>query len=204
LIDKKRSVSMKRQAFSVTTATCILHAAFLASGCATPSDASGENDNGAAVQSGDTESTDPSPAGSGESEDPSLAKGLRIAEAAAKLKGASTSNGPGGGNVACVYAINKVLRAAGVSPPWGTSLHTSAVRGALDAGAGKTVAEPEPGAIVVFRDDGNPPYPHVGIVLADGRSIISNSSSRASFSWVSTEDGYRSYYGRSPEYWRLK
>ena len=74
---------------------------------------------------------------------------------------------------------------------------------ALASGAGTLLSGPEPGAIVIFRDNGSPPYPHIGIVQNDG-SIISNSSSRGSFSWVGSPGSYTSYYGRSPEYWRLR
>jgi len=76
-------------------------------------------------------------------------------------------------------------------------------RAALAAGGGTLVSGPEPGAIAIMRDNGSPPYPHIGIVQNDG-SIISNSSSRGTFSWVASPGGYASYYGRSPEYWRLK
>lgn len=143
-------------------------------------------------------------AGSGaNSSKPPTDKARLIAAAAARARGMNTRNGPDGGNNACVYAVNIVLKNAGITPPWGGSLYVPTARSTLAGGAGTLLNGPEPGAIAIFRDNGSPPYPHIGIVLADG-SIISNSSSRGSFSWVASPGSYASYYGRSPEYWRLK
>jgi hypothetical protein len=60
---------------------------------------------------------------------------------------------------------------------------------------------PEPGAIAIMQDAAGPA--HIGIVQSNG-SIISNSSSQRSFSWVETPSGYASYYGRSSLFYRLK
>jgi phage protein D len=134
---------------------------------------------------------------------PSSEKARLIDSAAARALGMNTRGGPDGGNNACVYAVNKVLRNAGITPPWGNSNYVPTARAALANGGGTLLSGPEPGAIAIMRDNGSPPYPHIGIVQSDG-SIISNSSSRGMFSWVSSPSGYTSYYGRSPEYWRLK
>ena len=134
---------------------------------------------------------------------PATEKARILAGAAASARGMNTSGGPAGGNNACVYAVNKVLRKAGITPPWGNSNYVPDARTALAGGAGTLLNGPEPGAIAIMRDNGSPPYPHIGIVQSDG-SIISNSSSRGSFSWVASPGSYTSYYGRSPEYWRLK
>jgi phage protein D len=134
---------------------------------------------------------------------PATQKAAVVADAAARARGMNTRGGPDGGNNACVYAVNKVLRSAGVTPPWGNSNYVPNARAVLAGGAGTLLSGPETGAIVIFRDNGNPPYPHIGIVQADG-NIISNSSSRGAFSWVASPASYTAYYGRTPEYWRLK
>jgi hypothetical protein len=134
---------------------------------------------------------------------PPSRKASALASAASRARGINTRGGPDGGNNACVYAVNKVLRSAGITPPWGSSNYVPNARAALAAGGGTLLSGPEAGAIAIMRDNGSPPYPHIGIVQNDG-SIISNSSSRGSFSWVGSAGSYTSYYGRSPEYWRLK
>lgn len=134
---------------------------------------------------------------------PSSQKAAAVAKAAAGARGMNTRGGPDGGNNACVYAVNKVLRSAGVTPPWGNSNYVPNARAVLAGGAGTLLSGPEPGAIAIFRDNGNPPYPHIGIVQSDG-NIISNSSSRGAFTWVASPASYTGYYGRTPEYWRLK
>jgi phage protein D len=149
------------------------------------------------------ENTDWASGGGANNGKPPTEKAALLAKAAAGARGMNTRGGPDGGNNACVYAVNKVLRGAGISPPWGNSNYVPTVRSTLAGGAGTLLSGPEPGAIAIMRDNGNPPYPHIGIVQSDG-SIISNSSSKGSFSWVAPPSGYTSYYGRSPEYWRLK
>ncbi len=134
---------------------------------------------------------------------PATEKAGLLSKAAANARGMNTRGGPDGGNNACVYAVNKVLRSAGITPPWGNSNYVPTVRSTLAGGAGTQLSGPEPGAIAIMRDNGNPPYPHIGIVQNDG-TIISNSSSKGTFSWVAPPSGYTSYYGRTPEYWRLK
>ena len=151
------------------------------------------------------ESTEWGPPGTGRNDTlPAGQKSSAIARAAEQARGMNTQGGPDGGNNACLFAVNKVLRNAGVRPPWGNSNYVPTARSTLAAGAGTLLSGPEPGAIAIMRDNGSPPYPHIGIVQSDGRTIISNSSSRGSFSWAAGEGSYTSYYGRTPEYWRLK
>lgn len=150
------------------------------------------------------ESTDWAPGAGQNDRLPAGQKAAAVARAAERLRGMNTRGGPDGGNNACLYAVNKVLRSAGVTPPWGNSNYVPTARSVLASGAGTLLSGPEPGAIVIMRDNGNPPYPHVGIVQSDGRTIISNSSSRGTFSWAAGEGSYTSYYGRTPEYWRLR
>jgi phage protein D len=135
---------------------------------------------------------------------PASEKARLIAQAAERARGMNTKGGPDGGNNACLFAVNKVLRSAGITPPWGNSNYVPTARSTLASGAGTLLSGPEPGAIAIMRDNGSPPYPHIGIVGNDGRTIISNSSSRGTFSWAAGEGSYTSTYGRTPEYWRLK
>ena len=116
-----------------------------------------------------------------------------LASAASNSRGMNTAGGPGGGQNACVYAVNRVLRNAGLSSPWGTSNYVPDVKAALDRSA-TLLSGPEPGAIAIMQDSAGPV--HVGIVQNNG-SIIANSSSNRSFSWVDTPSGFASYYGRS-------
>jgi len=113
-----------------------------------------------------------------------------------------TSDGPDVGKNACVWALNKVMRAAGMNVPWGDSLYVPFVKGVLDKTA-KRVPGPVPGAIAVMQDNHpTEPYPHIGIVGADGM-IISNSSSRARFDWRGTPQEYEQKYGRPNLYYVL-
>jgi phage protein D len=135
---------------------------------------------------------------------PAGEKARLVSQAAERARGMNTKGGPDGGNNACLFAVNKVLRSAGITPPWGNSNYVPTARSTLASGAGTLLSGPEPGAIAIMRDNGSPPYPHIGIVGNDGRTIISNSSSRGTFSWAAGEGSYTSTYGRTPEYWRLK
>lgn len=148
------------------------------------------------------DSSDWSDGGGANNGKPASEKARLVANAASRARGMNTRGGPGAGNNACVYAVNKVLRNAGLTPPWGNSNYVPSARAALARGAGTLLSSPEPGAIAIFRDGGSPPYAHIGIVQNDG-SIISNSSSRGTFSWVASPGSYTSHYGQSPEYWRL-
>ena len=126
---------------------------------------------------------------------------FQAANMAATYEGMDTSEGPDAGENACVYAINKVLRASGIKPPWGDDLYVPTVKANLDANA-KQISGPVPGAIVIMQDNGTPPYPHIGIVRNDGM-IISNSSSAAKFNWVMSPQEYAQHYGKPNLYYRL-
>jgi phage protein D len=128
-------------------------------------------------------------------------KGGILARAADSSRGMSTRGGPDGGNQACVWAVNKVMRNAGLSVPWGNANSVPVAEAALKRSAIPLTA-PEPGAIAIFNDSAGPA--HIGIVTSGGNSIISNSSSRASFSWVASPSEYRSYYGGPIRYYRLR
>lgn len=120
---------------------------------------------------------------------------------AASFIGMDTTAGPDDGNNACVWALNKVMRASGVSIPWGNSVYVPEVKSILDQ-KGTRVEGPQPGAIAIMQDNGNPPYPHIGIVGPDGL-IISNSSSRGRFDWQGTPAEYEQKYGRPNLYYMI-
>ena len=112
-----------------------------------------------------------------------------------------TSAGPGGGVEACVWAINRVLEKASVDSPWGVSEYVPDAKRALDS-KGVTCSQ-QPGAIAIFMDGGNPPYPHIGICL-DAGTILSNSSTRAKFVWEDTVGGYRNTEGWSAIFYLIR
>jgi len=125
-----------------------------------------------------------------------------ICAAVKKMGAFSSRSGPDGGNNACVWAVNKILREAGRSTPWGGSNYVPAVHDSLRKGSGTLLNSQEDGAIVILRDNKSPPEAHIGISC--GGQIYSNSSSKASFSWIASEASYTAHYGRKPLYYRLK
>ena len=123
-----------------------------------------------------------------------------ISQAADAYIGQSTAAGPGGGNVACAWAVNNVLQAAGVAPVDGNSV--AAMENVLRNGRGDLVNQSSamPGDVVIQAGDS-----HVGICQNVGcTQVISNSSSKASFSWVSGPDFSPSYSGGTGRIYRVK
>lgn len=117
----------------------------------------------------------------------------RIFKAAIATKGESSRSGPGGGNVACAWCINKlVLPKAGIAPIGANQDLVSSVEDALKSGRGQLVSPRtagKPGDIVIMGSA------HIGICIADGCSqVLSNSSSKATFTWVASIQSYDSYY----------
>ncbi|MEO1349085.1 MAG: glycoside hydrolase family 19 protein [Cyanobacteria bacterium J06635_15] len=107
--------------------------------------------------------------------------------------------GTNGGKLACAGAVNEVLHNAGIRtlggpPPYG-SLAVVQVEADLQNGRGQQVApqEAQPGDILVILDNGRG---HIGFCTNVGcTESISNSSSRASFSWRSDGTFSESYRG---------
>ena len=115
----------------------------------------------------------------------------KIDTVAAAYCGASSASGPGNGRVSCAWAVNNVLTNAGIA-----DLDSASVQGmenALEAGRG-TLVDPSqavPGDIVIQAQDG-----HVGICMNVGcTQVLSNSSSNASFTWISNTSFSPSYSG---------
>lgn len=125
---------------------------------------------------------------------------VNISAAANAYIGASTAAGPSGGTKACAWAVNNVLRNAGVSTIDGDSVQ--AMENTLQNGRGTRIdqAVALPGDVVIEAGAG-----HVGICLNAGCSrVISNSSSKASFSWTSGPDFAPSYSNGTGRVYRIK
>jgi hypothetical protein len=136
-----------------------------------------------------TPSSQPSTTGPGSSSGPGSS--ATIADATQKMMGFSTAAGPGDGNLACAWAVNKVLSDAGVPPLDGDSVRQ--METALQGGRGTRInqSSAQPGDIVIVTDGARA---HTGICLNTGCSqVISNSSSNKSFSWKSGPDFAPSY-----------
>jgi len=133
---------------------------------------------------------------------------MNLGDAAASLKGMSSATGPDGGANGCAWAVNKVYKKAGLTPPWGNSLWVPNAEQAMLKKNYKEItdyAERQAGDIMIMYDNhATTPQTHIGVVLPNG-DVLSNSSSRASFSWQASPQSYNDYYGnkgkiyRSPE-----
>ena len=108
----------------------------------------------------------------------------KILAAAQAFRGTSTADGPGGGNVSCAYAMNKVLKnAIGRTIGSNTNAVTS-IAAALAGGEGTPVqrGQEQPGDLVIA-----PNGHHIGVYLGGGK-VLSNSSSKAAYVWESGVD----------------
>lgn len=116
-----------------------------------------------------------------------------LASAAANLKGMSTREGPGGGRVSCVYAVNKVFASAGMKPPWGGALSVKEAEAAMQREGWQQVppGQHQPGDVWVAPSPGS----HIGIVTPSG-NVLSNSSSKASFTWEAPVEKVAGYYNK--------
>jgi hypothetical protein len=130
----------------------------------------------------------------------------RIAAAAEAFRGQSTAAGPDRGREACAWAVNQVLKKAGMKVPWveagQESVYIPYITDAIRKGAGREVPRDQvkPGDLMVLTE-----MAHVGIVLnkkggAGDWQVLSNSSSRASFSW---QDSLPSRVAMGVKYYRL-
>lgn len=127
-----------------------------------------------------------------------LALNAKILEAARKFQGCSTAEGPDGGNQACGWSLHQVLTNAGIAPIGTNPNYVPAIAEALEGGRGQLVtpANAKAGDLVVASGQG-----HIGIALTDGcTEVLSNSSSNASFCWVSDINFAPSYPGPSMIY----
>jgi hypothetical protein len=130
-------------------------------------------------------------------------KSTAVAQAAKSLEGSSSREGPGGGNVACAWKTAKALRAAGydIKPGSPEEVNVNAQIAFLKKRGAVQVPQSEarPGDIAYSYDR------HIGIVSEGQGSqarVISNSSSKAKFSWKSNLN-FDGYYGQNSQIWRL-
>ena len=140
------------------------------------SDGSGSNGSSSTrAPSGTTAATGPAPAAGSINE--------RVAQATRNYMNTSTRSGPDGGNLACAWAVNNILRDAGLQKVGANTNGVASVETALRNGRGTpvTAAQARPGDIVIWPA----PRSHIGIMSDNGR-VANNSSSRASFSNMTT------------------
>jgi hypothetical protein len=119
----------------------------------------------------------------------------RIAQVSQQMKGMDTSAGPDGGNLACAWSVNKVLKKATGKTIGSNTDYVPSVEGALQGGEGIQVGRTKAvaGDIVIAGNQA-----HIGICQNAGCTrVLSNSSSRAKFSWESDTD-FGGFYGGQP------
>ena len=139
--------------------------------------------------------------GNGNPIPPGVAKS--IAEAMALAEGMDTSAGPANGKLACVWAVNRVLVAAGLAP-FGTDNVFSA-ENELRSGRGTQItsqSESRRGDLVIVTEGTN--RGHIGICMNDGcGQVISNSSSRGRFGWITQNAGFTPSYNAPGRIYRV-
>ncbi|MEA5603715.1 glycoside hydrolase family protein [Nostoc sp. UHCC 0252] len=128
-------------------------------------------------------------------------KNQALYNAAIACRGFDTTAGPGKGNIACVWAVNRVLEKANIPNPWGNSDAVAVAQSNLESGKGIKINSNEaaPGDIAIWNRPGGQ---HIGIVLGD--KIISNSSSKRRFLWESPASSYENFYKVKTSYYRLR
>ncbi|MEM9088682.1 MAG: hypothetical protein AAGC93_08050 [Cyanobacteria bacterium P01_F01_bin.53] len=133
---------------------------------------------------------------------PAGATNQSIYQSMGNMGGFDTSMGPDGGNLACAWAVNRVLADAGVQPLGANTNYVPSVEADLQNGRGTQVAQSEAqaGDIVIEGSQA-----HIGICLDDGcTQVRSNSSSRARFAWDSGFNFNGFYGGGSSRVYRIK
>jgi hypothetical protein len=148
----------------------------------------------------------PATAGQPQATGPAPAAGdipAKIYAAARGNKGKSTSDGPDGGNNACAFAVNKfAIVPAGLKmlgapiSPWGVPVAVDACEAALKGGRGQLIPteQAQPGDIWVMSGR------HIGICsAAKCATVLSNSSSKASFTWEGSLQSVNAVYGGAKE-----
>ena len=112
-----------------------------------------------------------------------------------------TSAGPDGGNLACAWAVNRVLENAGIAPVGSNPNYVPSVESALQSGRGTQINQTQAQAgDIVIAPNGH----HIGFCLNDGcTQVRSNSSSRAQFAWDSNFNFDGVYGGGQSRVYRL-
>lgn len=132
------------------------------------------------------------------------AAGGSIIRSALQFQGASSADGPDGGNQACAFMVNKVIYSATGKMLGSNTNYVPSVEDDLRSGRGLQVAQSSaaPGDIIIAKGQA-----HIGICMNYGcTAVLSNSSSKASFSWQSgsTFGGVYDQYGGTERIYRLK
>ena len=125
-----------------------------------------------------------------------------IYESMGSMGGFDTSTGPDGGNLACAWAVNRVLSDAGIQPLGANPNYVPSVEADLQNSRGSQVSQSEAraGDIVIAGNQA-----HIGICLNEGcTQVRSNSSSRARFVWDSNFNFDGFYGGGSSRVYRIK
>jgi len=130
--------------------------------------------------------------------DGSISSKLYASAMAAYKEQRSSAAGPDGGNLACAWAINNFcIIPNGLKPISSNPNYVPTVEAALKSGRGQLVSRAEaiPGDIWVA-----PNTAHIGICTEQGcTSVLSNSSSKAKFTWLDKIDSVNRYYGGGAE-----
>jgi hypothetical protein len=119
----------------------------------------------------------------------------KITQAINARYGESSANDPntGGGVNACAYEVNLVLQDAIGHKIGGSAFdNVVAVNQSLNSGSGTAInaSEAHAGDIIISPGDA-----HIGFCISDGCSqVLSNSSSKGHFSWVTSLSGWNSYW----------
>jgi hypothetical protein len=122
-------------------------------------------------------------------------KSGKIAQVSQQMRGMDTSAGPDGGNLACAWSVNKVLKKSIGKTIGDNTDYVPSVEAALQRGEGVQVGRSKAvaGDIVIAGNQG-----HIGICQNAGCSrVLSNSSTKARFSWESDTD-FGGAYGNEP------
>ncbi|MEN8446355.1 MAG: hypothetical protein ABG776_15245, partial [Cyanobacteria bacterium J06555_13] len=125
-----------------------------------------------------------------------------IYQSMGSMGGFDTSMGPDGGNLACAWAVNRVLADAGVQPLGSNTNYVPSVEADLQNGRGTQVSpsEAQAGDIVIEGSQA-----HIGLCLNEGcTQVRSNSSSRARFVWDSDVNFNGFYGGGNSRVYRIK
>ncbi len=107
--------------------------------------------------------------------------GIALAKSAEKLK-QQRLNTSRYGRDGCVYAVNEIYRAAGMTPPWGSSVYVPTAREILVRKKFIQVGinGARPGDIVIMLDTHpTKPWVHIGVVSTKGTVIHNSSTNRA-------------------------
>lgn len=148
-------------------------------------------------QAGTRAQSKPAPAASAA---PTADLNQAILAAAQSLLGMCTTDGPDGGNNACAWSVNQVLKKAGISALGENPNYVPSLVEALQNGRGRRIdrANAKAGDLVVAFEEA-----HIGIGLDKGcATVLSNSSSRGRFQWQSDTD-FDGYYGGQSAIYRL-